>query len=273
MSTFDTSSVDAVVGPLVVEAGEIALRSFRTAVAATDKGGSQGYDPVTEADRATEAFLRAELTARFPDHRVVGEEQGVTGPGGGPCWLIDPIDGTKAYVTGVPAWGVLVGLVVDDRPVAGWVRQPYLDETFAAADGDGYFAHAGERRSLRAAPTTALAEASLYTTHPSMFATAAERGAYDELTRRVRLQRFGGDCYSYCLLALGHIDLVVESGLHPYDIVALVPIIEAAGGVVSDLDGRTPTAGGFVVAAATAQLHDEALRVLDHPAPRGGRPA
>jgi myo-inositol-1(or 4)-monophosphatase len=259
----DLDRVTAVMGPLLRQAGHNALRWFRTPMAVTDKGGSAGYDPVTEADRSTEAILRAGLAQAFPDHQIEGEEGGVTGPdGAGTRWVIDPIDGTRAFVSGVPAWGLLVGLVVGDRAVAGWMRQPFTDETFEAVGGQGWYERGGSRTRLATRSTTALDAARLYTTHPDMFATDDDQERYGRLSAAVQLQRFGGDCYSYCLLALGFIDLVVEAGLHSYDIAALIPIVEAAGGVVTDLDGASPLSGGFVVAAATPELHAAALQVL-----------
>lgn len=264
----DLASADAAVRELLPEAEAIALRHFRTEVATEDKGGAQGYDPVTVADREIETHLRAGLTTRFPNHRIVGEEHGTTGPTDADAyWVIDPIDGTKAYVSGVPAWGILIGFVVDERAVGGWVRQPYLGETFAAVDGDGWFERGDERRPLLARSTTELDAATMYTTHPSMFATPHERAAFERLAGAARLQRFGGDCYSYCLLALGCIDLVVESSLAPYDIVPLIPIVEAAGGVVTDRFGASPLAGGFVVAAATPELHARALALANQEIP------
>jgi myo-inositol-1(or 4)-monophosphatase len=261
--SIELTGLDHTIGSLVRQAGEIALGQFRASPVVEDKGGGPGgFDPVTEADRSTERFLREELAARYPASRIVGEEGGVTGPAGPVQWIIDPIDGTKAYITGVPMWGVLLGLVINGRPVAGWCRQPYLDETFAAVDGRGWLDHAGRRRHLGTRPTTDLAEASMYSTHPSMFHTPWARAAFESLAARVRLQRFGGDCYSYCLLALGAIDLVVEADLQPYDILPLVPIIEAAGGVVTGPEGAPPLDGGFVVAAATPQLHAQALECL-----------
>jgi myo-inositol-1(or 4)-monophosphatase len=156
-------------------------------------------------------------------------------------------------------WGILLGLMVDGEPLAGWCRQPYLDETFGAVAGTGWFAHGGTRRPLRTRRTTDLAMASMYSTHPAMFQKGWERDAFEALASKVRLQRFGGDCYSYCMLALGHIDLVVESTLQPYDIVPLVPIVRAAGGVVTGPTGEPPVEGGFVIAAGTPELHAEAL--------------
>jgi histidinol phosphatase-like enzyme (inositol monophosphatase family) len=261
--SIELAGLDDTVGPLVRRAGEIAMREFRASPAVEDKGGGAGgFDPVTEADRMTERYLRRALSALFPVAQIVGEEGGTTGAAGPVQWVIDPIDGTRAYITGVPLWGVLLGLVIDGRPVAGWCRQPYLDETFAAVSGRAWLDHAGSRRNLDTRPTTDLADASMYSTHPSMFASPWERAAFEALAARVRLQRFGGDCYSYCLLALGAIDLVVEANLQPYDIVPLIPIVDAAGGVVSGLQGQVPLEGGFVVAAATPELHAQALDSL-----------
>jgi myo-inositol-1(or 4)-monophosphatase len=258
----DLGRLDAIIGPLVLEAGQISLERFRSTLVAEDKGGPGAYDPVTEADRLTESFLRGNLTALFPEARIIGEEGGTTGPPGRAIWTIDPIDGTKAYVSGMPLWGLLLGLIVDGRPVAGWCRQPYLDETFGAVAGTGWLERAGGRQPLRTRATTDLAAATMYSTHPSMFEAPWERRAFEALAGEARLPRFGGDCYSYCMLALGQLDLVVEAGMQSYDIVPLIPIVEAAGGVVTGPDGALPLDGGFVVAAATAELHAQVLATV-----------
>jgi histidinol phosphatase-like enzyme (inositol monophosphatase family) len=258
----DTDKLDDVVSPLMVEAGHIAMRWFRAPVPVENKGGSAGFDPVTEADRVIESFLRGELTRLFPDTEIVGEEAGATGPAGRVTWMIDPIDGTKAYLTGLPLWGILLGLMVDGRPVAGWCRQPYLDESFGAAGKSGWMSHAGARRPLATSDTTDLTAAAMYSTHPGMFALPWEQAAFERLAGHARVQRFGGDCYLYCLLASGHIDLVVEANLQPYDIVPLIPIVQAAGGVVTGPDGEVPTSGGFVIAAATRELHDQVMDIV-----------
>ena len=257
---------------LLSEAGQIALRYFRTALVADDKGGAHGFDPVTHADRGVEDLLRARLHELFGDHEVVGEERGSSGRPGQYRWLIDPIDGTKAFVTGSPLWGILLGLLdrgsgatpdEPGRPVAGWMHQPYIGETFAAVGGEAWMERRGERVSLATRHRRDLAEAQMYTTFPGMFRTDDERAAFARLTDRVQLARFGGDCYAYCLLAMGQIDLVVEAGLQPYDIVPLIPIIEAAGGVVTGRHGGPAAGGGFVVAAANGTIHDQALAALN----------
>jgi histidinol phosphatase-like enzyme (inositol monophosphatase family) len=252
-----------VVADLLPEASAIALRWFRTELIADDKGSAVGYDPVTEADRAIEAHLRAGLQRAFPDHQIVGEEGGTTGGDSRARWVIDPIDGTKAFVSGMLGWGTLIGLVVDDHPVAGWIHQPYTEETFGAVGGEGWFEHRGVRRQLRTRATENLGHATLYATHPSMFHAPGDGPAFERVAGAARLQRFGGDCYAYAMLALGQIDIVVEAMLMPYDIVPVIPIIEAAGGVVTDRAGRTPLDGGFVIAAATPALHAQALALVN----------
>jgi histidinol phosphatase-like enzyme (inositol monophosphatase family) len=258
----DLDKLDELVSPLMTEAGHIAMRWFRTPVAVEDKGGAGGFNPVTEADRKTESYLRRELARLFPDSEIVGEEAGATGPSGRLRWMIDPIDGTKAYLSGLPLWGVLLGLMLDGRPVAGWCRQPHLGETFGAVGQRAWLEDASGRRPLATSSTTDLARASMYSTHPSMFALAWERAAFDAMAARAHVQRFGGDCYLYCLLALGLIDLVVESSMQAYDIVPLVPIVQSAGGIVTGPDGESPTEGGFIIAAATKELHEQALEIV-----------
>lgn len=276
---------------LLAASGRIARRHFYgdlAALAATDKaapgsggavsngavsngaavgGNGHRYDPVTEADRAIEELLRAGISSMSPGDRVVGEENGVTGPADAArTWYLDPIDGTKAFLTGMTGWGTLVGVVEGGRAVAGWMDQPVLGETFSAVHGRATVrrrTNGPEAIDLRVAGCTELSEAIMYTTHPSMFGDDGEvRSRYDDLGRRVRLQRFGGDCYAYCMLAAGRVDLVVEADLKSYDIVALIPIIEAAGGVITGPDGRQPLEGGTVVAAATPELAEQAWAVL-----------
>jgi len=243
-------------------AGPIALEYFRKPLAVDDKRKGGQYDPVTEADRRIELVIRDRLQQAFPDHRVVGEEHGSSGEGPA-CWFIDPIDGTRAFISGMPTWGILLGLVVDDRPLVGIVHQPFTGETWYAAAGVGAWLRIGNEESpLRTRADAVLADAVLYSTHPSMFREPALRQRYDRLAGRCRLQRWGGDCYAFALVAQGGIDLMVDSCLMPYDIVPLIPIIEAAGGVVTDLQGRVPLAGGTVVAAANRALHAAALDIL-----------
>jgi myo-inositol-1(or 4)-monophosphatase len=247
---------------LMPEAGRIALAHFRQPLEVENKRSDGLFDPVTVADRAIETLLVERIRARFPEHGIVGEEHGTVAGHSRWSWIIDPIDGTRAFISGVPAWGTLVGLREHGRPVAGLVHQPYLEETFAGCAAGAWFEHRGTRRPLATRAGARLADATLYCTHPALFDSAAHLDAFERVAARVRLARFGGDCYSYCLLALGCIDLVIEDTLKPYDIQPLIPLVEAAGGVVSAADGGEATHGGFVIAAANAALHAEALAVL-----------
>jgi myo-inositol-1(or 4)-monophosphatase len=246
----------------VIEAGPIALEYFRRPMAVSDKRLGGHYDPVTEADRRIEAVIRQRLRDAFPGHRVVGEEHGAEGEGDA-CWYIDPIDGTRAFISGMPTWGILLGLVVAGRPQVGIMHQPFTGETWYAAPGVGARLRVGDRESVLCTRSDAvLADAVLYSTHPSMFRESALLERYGRLAASCRLQRWGGDCYALALVAQGGIDVMVESCLAPYDILPLVPIIEAAGGVVTDLEGRTPLNGGTVIAAGNAALHAAALAIM-----------
>jgi histidinol phosphatase-like enzyme (inositol monophosphatase family) len=252
-----------VIGELLDGSGRIALQWFRTELVADDKGGPGGYDPVTIADREIEEYLRAGLTELFPDHEIVGEEFGTSGTPGRYRWLIDPIDGTKAFVTGSPLWGTLLGLLDEGTPTAGWIHQPYLEETFVGIAGRGaWLDRRGERRRLHTRQSVGVGEAVLYCTTPTMFTDPAEREKFERLASAVRLVRYGGDCYSYAQLAMGHVDLVLDTGLQPYDIVGPAAVIEAAGGVVTGAGGAPAALGGFVVAAGTPTLHREVLDTM-----------
>ncbi|MCP3990829.1 MAG: histidinol-phosphatase [Actinomycetia bacterium] len=221
----------------------------------------QGFDPVTEADRAVEDEIRAGLERRFADHAIMGEEGGETGEG--PYrWVIDPIDGTRAFISGQPMWGTLVGFQIEGEPVAGWMHQPVLDETHVATPSGGWLTRNGETRPLGTSRVTELGDAIVLCTHPEMFVTEREREGFGRIDQAARLVRYSGDCVNYGLLAAGHADLVVENQLKPYDIIPLIPIVEAAGGVITDIAGRIPVDGGYVVAAASRELHEAALAML-----------
>lgn len=263
-------SAEDVIGDAVAvaeAAGPVALRYFRRALDVEDKSGGQRFDPVTRADREVESRIREELERRFPDHGIVGEEHAERVSDSACRWIIDPIDGTRAFISGFPAWGILLGYTVDGVPRAGVLHQPYLGETFYGAGDRAVLRRGGEEIRLRTSATAELADAVLYCTHPSMYERRAEIDRFDALAGRVRLPRFGGDCYSYGLLAHGLVDLVVEGAMQPYDIVPLIPIVEAAGGIVTTWDGGDASGGGLVLAAANRSLHAQALEILRGAAP------
>jgi len=264
MTKLDLSPVVGEITELVRSAGLLALDSFRQPVAVQNKSGSESifkFDPVTEADRAVEDHLRSGLAELFSDHAIMGEERGETGTG--PWrWVIDPIDGTRAFITGQPMWGTLVGLQNDGKPVAGWMYQPALDDMYRAVNGTFELFSKGDATRVGASAVTELSDSVMLCTHPSMFAPGPQQDGFSRLAGRVKMTRYSGDCANYGFLAAGWADLVVENQLAPYDIIPLIPIVEAAGAVITDLDGNCPTHGGFVVAAATVELHRSALDVL-----------
>ncbi|MCG3200539.1 MAG: hypothetical protein NFCOHLIN_00394 [Gammaproteobacteria bacterium] len=246
------------------------LPHFRVPLAIRNKAGSQAYDPVTAADLGSESAMRALIRGTYSDHGIYGEEGGHVRGADALTWVIDPLDGTRAFITGALHWGVLIALYDGARPILGVMDQPYTRERFVGNRLGARWTREGEQRRLATRACTDLGEAVLYTTAPEMFSEPGERDAFERLAARVKLTRYGGDCYSYCMLASGYVDLVVESDLKPYDIQALIPIIEAAGGIVTSWAGGAAHYGGAIVAAGSAPVHAAALRVLQGRGP--GRP-
>jgi histidinol phosphatase-like enzyme (inositol monophosphatase family) len=253
--------------PIKMISRQITVPHFRAGGAVDNKlAGSGDFDPVTEADRACETAIRALIEKHFPDDGIFGEEHGNVRLDAPFIWVIDPIDGTRAFVSGVPLWGTLVGITYQGRPAAGLGYQPYIDEAFSSNGQASVWAKAEQTKSLRTRSSNTLTNATLFTTTPALFSTQ-ERPAYDALENAVRSVRYGTDWYGYALLAAGTVDVVVESGLSAYDICALIPIIEAAGGCVMDWHGNaltniTNAFNGQVVALGDASLADDVLGYL-----------
>ena len=252
----------AFIDRLATVSGDTILPFFRTALAVEDKPGKRGFDPVTEADRAAEAAMRTLIEQTFPDHGIVGEEYGSERAGAEYVWALDPIDGTKSFISGMPAWGTLIGLARHGEPVFGMMHQPFTRERFT---GDGaaawYRGPAGER-ALRVRPCASLAEAVLFTTSPRLM-NGADRAAFERVEEAARLSRYGGDCYAYCMVAAGCVDLVIETELKAHDVMALVPIVTGAGGIMTTWENGPPQHGGRIVAAGDKRVHAEALKVLN----------
>ena len=246
-------------------AAETLPRFRRRDLDVEDKGGSRfdasRFDPVTEADRAAEAAMLAVLARHRPDDAVLGEEHGARAGTSGLVWVLDPIDGTRAFVTGAPVWGTLIAVGDADGPAFGIVDQPYTGERFRGGFGQASLRRDGREAPLRTRACPALEGATLLTTHPGI-GSPAERAAFDALAGRVRLVRHGLDCYGYAMVAAGFADLVVEAGLHPYDVHAPIALVEAAGGVVTSWDGGSAAPGGRVVAAGDPAVHRAALDLL-----------
>ena len=251
----------AFVDELATVAGDAIRPFFRTALGVEDKAHSGAFDPVTAADRAAETAMRALIKQTFPAHGIIGEEFGDERPDAPYVWALDPIDGTKSFISGMPAWGTLIGLLKNGAPVYGMMHQPFIGERFT---GDGsrarYRGPAGERR-LQVRACASVAQALLYTTSPLLM-SAEERARFERVEKKARLSRYGGDCYAYCMVAAGFIDLVIECGLHAHDVAALIPIIEGAGGVITNWTGESAVKGGRIVAAGDKRAHAEALKIL-----------
>jgi myo-inositol-1(or 4)-monophosphatase len=249
---------------LLADAAGKAIRPhFRKTLAVDDKGGAMGFDPVTIADQAAERVIARHLARTFPDHGIVGEEFGVTRPGARYRWVIDPIDGTRAFIMGLPTWGTLIGLMDGDIPLLGMMDQPFTGERFWSGAKTSHLRTAGgktQRLRTRACPK--LDAAIFSTTHPDYFKPGRGARILAALKSQTRMTRYGGDCYAYCLLAAGHIDIVVETDLKPYDIVALIPIIERAGGKITSFDGGSAASGGNVIACGDPALHAEVMALI-----------
>ncbi|MRX51567.1 histidinol-phosphatase [Paracoccus sp. S-4012] len=238
------------------------LPRFRTRDLGADNKLEGGFDPVTEADRAAERAIRAVLARRRPDDAIVGEEYGPTPGRSGLTWVLDPVDGTRAFISGIPSWGTLIGVTgADGMPIHGLVDQPWTGERFEGGRGPARLTSPRGETPLGVRGTTALADATLMTTFPEL-GGPGEAEAFRRVSARARLTRYGLDCYAYALLAAGHVDLVIESGLQAYDIVAPMAVILAAGGIVTAWDGGPAQGGGRVIAAATPELHRAAMELL-----------
>jgi histidinol phosphatase-like enzyme (inositol monophosphatase family) len=237
------------------------LAGFRTPLAVENKWQT-GFDPVTAADKDAEIAIRAVLGAAFPDHGIIGEEWDAKASAGAFDWIVDPIDGTRAFISGVPVWGTLIGLLHGGRAVAGLMAQPFTGETYLGLNGISIYRRNGESRTIRTSGVTELKHAKVTATSPDIFEQAGTVANITRLRAATLQCRWGLDCYGYCLLAAGHIDIVAESALKNVDIAPLIAIIENAGGVVTTWDGEPAEQGGDCVAAATPELHAAAMKVL-----------
>jgi myo-inositol-1(or 4)-monophosphatase len=252
----------AFVDELATISGEAILPFFRTSLSIDDKNAGGSFDPVTAADRAAEAAMRAVIRRSFPDHGIIGEEFGNERADAEYVWVLDPIDGTKSFISGMPAWGTLIALTRAGRPVFGMMHQPFVGERFS---GDGAAAHyrgPKSKRNLMVRACAGLGQAVLFTTSPRLM-NSADRSVFGRVEDAVRLSRYGGDCYAYCMLAAGHVDLVVETELKPHDVAALIPIITGAGGVITTWEGGGAERGGRIVAAGDRRVHAAAMALLN----------
>jgi histidinol phosphatase-like enzyme (inositol monophosphatase family) len=241
-------------------AARVTLPFFRGEYAQENKAGPGAFDPVTEADRAAEAAIRTEIARRYPHHGVIGEEYGEDRPDAEHVWVLDPIDGTRAFISGLPLWTTLIAVREAERLTVGVIAQPYLDEIFLGGPSGGRLLRGGGETALKTRACPSLNDAIIGTTDPELF-TGAELGAWTQVRAAARLARLGCDAYAYAMVAAGRMDLVAEAGLKVWDWSALVPVVEAAGGRVVDWRGGDDLAGQ-VLAVGDERLIDQALVTL-----------
>lgn len=239
----------------------VTLAHFRASDLVADDKDAARFDPVTVADRDAEAAMRAVLAEMRPQDGILGEEYGESAGTSGLTWVLDPIDGTRGYISGTPTWGVLIAVSDANGPLFGIIDQPYISERFAGGFGQGSVTGPMGTRPLATRAARALAEATVLTTFPEV-GSEAEGAAFHAVANKARLARYGMDCYGYALLAAGQVDLVIEAGLNAYDIQAPIAVIEAAGGIVTDWQGGPAHQGGRALAAANPAIHAEALAIL-----------
>ncbi len=249
------------VDELASVSGETILPFFRTALAVENKKAG-GFDPVTAADRAAENAMRALIRRTFPDHGILGEEYGAERSDAEYVWVLDPIDGTKSFIAGMPAWGTLIGLMRFGEPVFGMMHQPFIGERFSGDGGAASYRGRAGNRDLKVRECASLAEALLFTTSPLLM-NEADRAVFRRVEGAVRLSRYGGDCYAYCMLAAGQIDLIIETEINAYDIVPLIPIIIGAGGIVTTWENGPAQEGGRIVVAGDPRVHQAAREMLN----------
>jgi histidinol phosphatase-like enzyme (inositol monophosphatase family) len=256
----------AVLEALLIELNAVSAKAilplFRVENGLVDKGPDGFFDPVTEADKGAEAVIRRLVSERFPEHGFIGEEYGEERADAEFVWVLDPIDGTRAFIAGLPVWTTLIGLRYQGQPVLGSIGQPFLDEIFMGTAAGSRLLSRGQSRPLKVRPCPLLTDAIIATTDPAIF-DGAERGAWRQVRSAAKLARLGCDAYAYAMVALGTLDLVIESSLKPWDIEAAIPVLAGAGGLVTNWRGERvgPQAGQVVIAGDPACL-EEALVAL-----------
>ena len=262
VSATEAAELVATAHALADAAREATLLHFRSSGLSAENKEQDRFDPVTVADRLSEERMRAILAARRPQDGILGEEYGSKPGTSGLTWVLDPIDGTRGYLSGTPTWGVLIAVSDDTGPIYGIIDQPYIRERFEGGLGQAEVNGPMGRAALKVRAARDLSEAILFTTFPEV-GTMAEGAAFHRVAAGAKLVRYGTDCYAYALLAAGQIDLVIEAGLQAYDVQGPIAVIEAAGGIVTNWQGQPVHMGGQVVAASCPELHARALDLLN----------
>ena len=241
-------------------AGEVVMPLFRAPILVENKE-KNGFDPVTEADKDAERHMRRAILERFPDHGILGEEFEAENVQADGLWVLDPIDGTRAFISGLPTWGTLIGYRHVSGLELGMMSQPFTNERYFGDGQQSFYSGPGGERKLATRDCADLSEATLFNTSPDMF-NDIEREAFRRVEDSVRLSRYGVDCYAYCMVAMGMVDLVIEAGLKPVDIAPLIPVIKGAGGIVTNWHGGSAVDGGQVIVAGCERVHEQALALL-----------
>ncbi len=248
--------------------GQTIMPFFRSELEIQDKAEPGKFDPVTQADRDAEQAIRNTLQNLADHHGIIGEEfedKPAQNTGDGEYhWVIDPIDGTRGFMSGFPTWGTLIGLMQDSKPLIGMMNQPFTKERYWSDSEKSFYTGPDKKRELQTRQCPKLEDAILSSTAPELFRTPDDIEAFSKVQQQTKLTRYGTDCYAYCLLAAGHLDIVMERGLKIYDIMPLIPVIENAGGVVTCWDGSDATNGGKILAAGDPKLHEILLKQINN---------
>jgi myo-inositol-1(or 4)-monophosphatase len=242
--------------------GAVIKPYFRQPLDITNKQGQHAFDPVTEADRGAERAMRDLIAKERPDDAILGEEFGETPGRNSLRWVLDPLDGTRAFITGRHEWGQLIALEDKGQPVLGILDQPVLGERFIGANGAAHLIQDGRTRPLKTRACSDLSEAVLCATDPSAYMSPDQQAAFARVKDRARLTRYGGDCYIFAAMALGFVDVIIEAGFKAWDVAALIPLVEGAGGLITDWNGGPATSGKTILAVGDKRLHAAAMALL-----------
>jgi histidinol phosphatase-like enzyme (inositol monophosphatase family) len=242
--------------------GAVIRPLFRQRIDVAHKQGRHDFDPVTEADKGAERAIRELVSRERPDDGVLGEEFPETPGSSGYRWILDPVDGTRAFITGRHEWGSLIALEKDGKPVLGILDQPVLGERFVGVNGGARLIQAGKASSLEVRPCASLSEAILCATDPGAYFSREQLAAFSRVDSVTKMTRYGGDCYLFAALALGFVDVVIEANFHAWDVAALIPLVEGAGGIITDWRGGSAQSGKTILACGDKRVHTEAMRLL-----------
>jgi myo-inositol-1(or 4)-monophosphatase len=257
-----TPELIAFANRLADTSGKVIRPLFRQRIDVAHKQGVHDFDPVTEADKGAERAIREVLARERPDDGILGEEYGEQKGISGYRWVLDPVDGTRAFITGRHEWGSLIALEYDGKPVLGILDQPVLGERFIGVDGAAHLIQAGMASPLRVRDCASLADAVLCATDPGAYFSKEQLSAFARVDGAVKMTRYGGDCYLFAALALGFVDMVIETNFHAWDVAALIPLVEGAGGIITDWNGGSAQPGKTILASGDRRIHAEAMKLL-----------